>query len=69
MAHTIDYLLSAHHLGSVYGQQRGQAERKKDPVGSHLTGYQRQSAAGQTRVQALWQWTPHFSTRHEVLLP
>lgn len=53
MAHTVDYLLSAHHLGPVHGQQGGQAERKKDPVGSNLTGYQRQPAAGQNPLQAL----------------
>lgn len=69
MAHIVDCLFSAHHLRTVHGQQRGQAERKKDPVGSNLTGYQRQPAAGQTPVQALWRWTPHFNTRHEVLLP
>lgn len=53
MAHTVDRLLSAHHLGPVYGQQGCQAERKKDPVGSNLTGYQRQSATGKRRLQAL----------------
>lgn len=53
MSHIIDYLLSAHHLGPVYGQQGGQAKRKKDPVGSNLTGYQRQPATGKTCVQAL----------------
>lgn len=41
MAHTVDCLFSAHHLGPVHGQQRGQAERKKDPVGPNLTGDQR----------------------------
>lgn len=39
MAHFVYYLLSAHYLGPVYGQQGLQAERKKDPVGSNLTGY------------------------------
>lgn len=53
MAHTVDYLLSAHHLGPVHGQQGGQAEREKDPVGFNLTGYQRQPTTGQTRFQAL----------------
>jgi len=68
MAHTVDYLPSAHYLWSVYGQQRGQAERKKDPVGSNFAGDQRQPATGQIGVPAVWQWTPHFRTRHEVLL-
>lgn len=53
MAHTAHCLLSAHHFGSVYGQQGGQAERTKDPVGSNLTGYQRQPATGETHLQAL----------------
>lgn len=44
MAHIPDDLLSAHHLGPVYGQHKGQAKRKKDPVGSNLTRYQRQPA-------------------------
>lgn len=53
MAHSVDYLLSAHHLGPVHGQQGCQAERKTDPVGSNLAGYQRQPATGQSRHQAL----------------
>lgn len=39
MAHIVDHLLSAHHLGPVHEQRGGQAERKEDPVGSNLTGY------------------------------
>lgn len=53
MAHSVDYLPSAHHLGPVHGQQGGQAEREKDPVGSNLAGYRRQPATGQARLQAL----------------
>lgn len=41
MAHSVDNLFSAHHLGPVHGQQGGQAEREKDLVGSNFTGYQR----------------------------
>lgn len=69
MAHIVDHLLSAHHLGPVHEQQGGQAEGKEDPVGSNLTGYQRQPAAGQSRLQALQQWAPHLGPRHEVLHP
>lgn len=66
MARTVDHLFPAHHLWSVFGQQKDQA-RNEDPVGSNLTGYQGQSATGQACVQALWRWIP-LSSRHEVLL-
>lgn len=53
MAHTVVCLLSAYHFGPVHEQQGCEAERKKDPVGSNLTGYQRQPVPGQRCLQAL----------------
>lgn len=52
MAHTVEYLPTAHNLWPVHGQQGSQAEREKDPSGSNLTGYRRQPT-GQDSLPAL----------------